>query len=93
MNRREEVDRGSEFHRIPGCGCGLRLLTCRPSPGSVVGRAAAFHSWGGGTGRWDENGGGNLGRAFQPFRGVEWNVSSVWGLPAGGGLVSSTYEG
>jgi hypothetical protein len=58
MNRREEVDRGSEFHRIPGCGCGLRLLTCRPSPGSVVGRAAAFHSWGGGTGRWDENGGG-----------------------------------
>jgi hypothetical protein len=42
MNRREEVDRGSEFHRIPGCGCGLRLLTCRPPPGSVVGRAAAF---------------------------------------------------
>jgi hypothetical protein len=58
----------------------LRLLTCRPSPGPVVGRAAAFHSWGGGTGRWDENGGNSL----ESFRGVEWNVSSpVQSSPVG----------
>lgn len=30
------------FIEYPAAAAGLRLLTCRPSPGSVVGRAAAF---------------------------------------------------
>jgi hypothetical protein len=69
------VDRN--FIEYPAAAAVLRLLTCRPSPGPVVGRAAASHSWGGGTGRWDENGG----RPFSRF--VVSNgtcpVCPVWG--------------
>jgi hypothetical protein len=83
-----EVDRGTEFHRMPSRGCGLRLLTCRPSPGPVVGRAAAFHSsirgevvQAGGMKMGGRGEGGGEGPSAVSCCVVEWNVSSV-GLPA-----------